>query len=89
MREAGTPSMICAKSQRGLNIFNAGRPNCALQFGTNPKSALDKRSSGNTEGAGIWVDSLGAISHITLSQGAFRGNPAVSVVPPVSLLGFP
>ena len=33
---------------------------------------------------------LGAISHIKLSQGAFRGNPPVSLVPPVSLLvGFP
>ena len=32
----------------------------------------------------------GAISHITLSQGAFRGNPPASLVPPVSLLvGFP
>ena len=40
--------------------------------------------------AGIRRDSLGAISHIKLSQGAFRGNPPVSLVPPVSLLiGFP
>ena len=51
---------------------------------------LDKQTSGDTEGAGIWADSLGAISHIKLSQGAFRGNPPVSLVPPVSLLvGFP
>ena len=28
-----------------------------------------------TEGAGIWGDSLGAISHLKLRQGAFRGNP--------------
>ena len=41
-------------------------------------------------------DSLGAISHIKLAQGAlcitcaFRGNPPVSLVPPISLLvGFP
>ena len=52
--------------------------------------ALDKRTSGDTEGTRIWGDSLGAISHIKLSQGAFRGNPPVSLVPPVSLLvGFP
>ena len=31
-------------------------------------------------------DSLGTISHIKLDQGAFRGNPPVSLVPPVSLL---
>ena len=41
-------------------------------------------------GSGDRGDSLGAISHIKLSQGAFRGNPPVSLVPPVSLLdGFP
>ena len=35
-------------------------------------------------------DSLGAISHIKHSQGAFRGNPPVFLVPPVSLpVGFP
>ena len=50
---------------------------------------LDKRTSGDTE-----VDregfQLGAFFHIKLSQGAFRGNPPVSLVPPVSLLvGFP
>ena len=51
---------------------------------------MDKRTSGDTEGAGIWGDSLGAMSHIKLSQGAFRENPPVSLVPPVSLLvGFP
>ena len=39
---------------------------------------------------GYGGDSLNAISHIKLSQGAFRGNPPVSLVPPVSLLvGFP
>ena len=49
-----------------------------------------KGTSGDTEGARIWGDSLGAISHIKLSQGAFTGNPPVSLVPPVSLLvGFP
>ena len=38
----------------------------------------------------MWGDSLGGISHIKLSQGAFRGNPPVSLVPPVFLLvGFP
>ena len=43
-----------------------------------------------TEGVGIWGDSLGAISHIKLSQGAFRGNPPGSLLPPVSLqVGFP
>ena len=51
---------------------------------------LDKRTSGDTKGAGIWGDSLGAISHIKLSQDAFRGNPPVFLLPPVSLLvGFP
>ena len=51
---------------------------------------FDKQTSGDTEGAGIWGDSLGAISHIKLIQGAFRGNPPISLVPPVSLLvGFP
>ena len=41
-------------------------------------------------GSGDMGDSLGTISHIKLSQGAFRGNPPVSLVPPVSLLaGFP
>ena len=40
---------------------------------------MDKQTSGDTEGAGIWGDSLGAISHIKHSQGL-----------PVSLLvGFP
>ena len=44
----------------------------------------------DTEGAGIWGDSLGAISHIKRSQGAFRGDPPVSLVAPVSLIvGFP
>ena len=34
--------------------------------------------------------SHGAMSHIKLSQGAFRENPPVSLVPPVSVLvGFP
>ena len=47
------------------------------------KRLLDERTSGDTEGAGICGDSLGAISHIKLSQGAFRGNP------PVSLVSFP
>ena len=41
--------------------------------------SLDKRTSGDTEGAGIWGDAPGAISHIKLSQGAFRGNPPVSL----------
>ena len=54
------------------------------------KGMLDKRTSGDTEGAGIWGDSLGAISH-KLSQGACTGESStVSLVPPVSLLvGFP
>ena len=51
------------------------------------------QASGDTEGAGIWGDSLGAISHVQLSQGAFGafwGDPTLSLVPPVSLLvGFP
>ena len=55
--------------------------------GGNPSPAarnLDKRTSGDT-GAGTWGDSLGAISHIKLSQGA---SP-VSLAPPLSLLvGF-
>ena len=43
---------------------------------------LDKRTSRDTERAGL--------SHIKLSQGAFRGNPPVSLVPLISLLvGFP
>ena len=42
---------------------------------------LDKRTSGDTEGAGIWGDSLGAISHIKLSQGASSNGG--------SLVGFP
>ena len=50
---------------------------------------MDKRTSGDAEGAGIWGDSLGAISR-KVCPGAFRGNPPVSLVPPVSLLvGFP
>ena len=50
----------------------------------------DKRTSGDTERAEIWGDSLGAVSRIKLSPGAFRGNPPVSLVLPVSLLvGFP
>ena len=52
-------------------------------------SLSPKRTSGDTEGAGIWGDSIGTISHIKLSQGAFRGNPPLSLVAPVSLLvGF-
>ena len=47
---------------------------------------LDNRTSRDTERAGIWGDSLGTISHIKLSLGAFRGNPPVSLVPRVSLL---
>ena len=39
---------------------------------------FDKQTRRDTEGAGIWGDSLDAISHIKLSQGAFRGNPPVS-----------
>ena len=47
---------------------------------------LDKRTSGDTEGGGTWQASLGAISHVKLSQGAFRANPPVFLVPPASLL---
>ena len=47
---------------------------------------LDKRTSGDMEGAGIWGDSLAAVSHIKLSQDAFSGNPPVSLVAPMSLL---
>ena len=51
---------------------------------------FDKRKSGDMEGAGIWGDSLGAISHIKLSQGHLRGHFPVYLVCPVSLLvGFP
>ena len=48
----------------------------------------NKRGCGGS--GNIWGgDSLGAIAHIKL-QGAFRGNPPVSLVPPVSLpVGFP
>ena len=35
---------------------------------------MDKQKSGDTEGAGLWGDSFGAISHIKLSQGVFRGE---------------
>ena len=35
---------------------------------------LDKRTSRDTEGAGIWGDSLGDISHIKLSQDASKGE---------------
>ena len=39
---------------------------------------------------GIPLAPLRAISHLKLSQSAFRGNPPVSLVPFVSLLvGFP
>ena len=54
---------------------------------------LDQTEFGQTNkrgyGAGIWGDSLGAISQIKLSQGAFRGNPPVSLVPLSLLVGFP
>ena len=61
-------------------------------FDSKPRFLIwTNKQAGITEGAGIWGDSLGAISHIIkLSQDAFRGNPPVSFVPPVSLLvGFP
>ena len=46
--------------------------------------------AGIRERVPIWGDSLGAMSRIKLSQGAFREIPPVSLVPPVSLLvGFP
>ena len=47
----------------------------------------NKREYGSGDMGGF---QFGAISHIKLSQGAFRGNPPVSLIPPVSLLvGFP
>ena len=46
---------------------------------------LDKRTSG---GSGDMGDSLGAISHIKLSQGAFRGNPPIFLVPCISASWF-
>ena len=45
------------------------------------RNKLDKQTSGDTQGAGIWGDSLGAISHMKLSQVALRQNPPVSLVP--------
>ena len=38
------------------------------------RAKWDKRTSGDTEGAGIRGDSLGAISRIKLSQGASNGG---------------
>ena len=53
-----------------------------------PFLLLDKRTSGDTEGAGIRGDSLGAMSHIKLRQGASNGGilNRINLVPPVSLL---
>ena len=63
------------------------------QKGTTPNKGMisfGQTNKRDTEGAGILVDSLGAISHIKFRQGAFRGNPPVSLDLFVSLLvGFP
>ena len=53
------------------------------QGSTLPFGQTNKRGYGES---GEREDSLGAISHIKLSQGTFRGNPRESLVPPVSLL---
>ena len=50
---------------------------------------LDKRTSGDTEGAGTWGDSLGAISHVKLSQGAFRGILPYPWLPCIPASWFP
>ena len=48
----------------------------------------NKRGYGGSRDMGGFQ--LGAISHIKLRQGAFRGDPPISLVPPVSLpVGFP
>ena len=44
------------------------------------------RTSGDTEGAGIWGDSPWHHFPIKLRQGEFVGNPPLSLVAPVSLL---
>ena len=67
-------------------ICNASHRSARFRVGIVPCSLLDKRTSGDTEGAGIWGNSLGAISHIKLNQAAFGGSSPVSLVPPVSLL---
>ena len=76
--------MLGKKSLRPAGVANCtrkGSPKLVVQPKAVLAFSLDKRT-GDTEGAGIWGDSLGAISHIKLSQGAFRGNPPVSLVPP-------
>ena len=63
----------------GVTLCASQRDSPAVGGWTNEQAGI--RGSGDT---------LGAISHIKLSQGAFNGNPRVSLVPPVSLLvGFP
>ena len=52
---------------------------------------LDKRTSGDTEGAGICGDSLGAISNLNFVKAhPTKESSRTNLVPPVSLLvGFP
>ena len=50
-----------------------------LKVGSACPGALYKRTSGNTEGAGIWGVSLSAMSHIKLSQGASNGGILPSI----------
>ena len=85
-------SLFSEVSKNPLHLLQLLTPTHSLTSPctVNLMQLLDKRTSKDTEGAGIWGDSLGAIFHIKLSQGAFRGNPPVSLVLPVSLLvGFP
>ena len=66
-------------------------PNFSASLPLPSPMELDKRTSG--DGYGGSGDAGGfpwRHSHIKLNQGAFRGNPPVSLVTPVSLLvGFP
>ena len=73
--------------------FPQNRPPCDFPFILETPEApftWTNEQAGIRRGAGMWGDSLGANSHIKLSQGARRGNPPISLIPPVSLLvGFP
>ena len=60
-----------------------------VSIGWNPRLKFGHTNQRGYGGAGIWGDSLGAISHIKLSQGAFRGSPPVALVSCIPASWFP
>ena len=95
-QEGGYPQLLLAGAATNLHLPPGFEHVAHLKFRSAPASAMAPWRTGSQiirRKRGILGESLGAVSHIKLRQGAFGGNPPnppVSLVPPVSLLvGFP